>query len=325
MSERDDRPRTGRCRAGALGLLVAALVAAGCGAQAPRPAATPAATPTASTSPIAAVTPGPALPRLAHIFVILMENESGSQIVGSSQAPFLNRLADRYSLATDYSALFHPSLPNYIALTSGSNQGITDDRSPPSAGYAVAATDLADRIEAAGLTWKAYAESMPSPGYAENTPLYATRHVPFLYYKDILDDPARLRSHVVPFSDLAADLRSPATTPDFAFITPNMRDDMHDAPVAVGDAWLAREVPRILGSPAFTRERSLLVVTWDEGSATDNHVATILAGSGARPHFRSARPYDHYSLLHTIEADWGLAPLSANDARAALMGEFLRR
>ncbi len=139
-----------------------------------------------------------------------MENESGSQIVGSAQAPFLNRLADRYSLATDYSALFHPSLPNYIALTSGSNQGITDDRSPPSAGYAVAATNLADRIEAAGLTWKAYGESMPSPGYATDTTLYATRHVPFLYYKDILDDPARLRRHVVPFTDLAADPRSAA-------------------------------------------------------------------------------------------------------------------
>ena len=300
--------------------VLAALGAAGCGAAAPQPAAPP-------TTPAVAASPAttPALPALAHVFVILMENESGSQIIGSAQAPFLNRLAARFSLATDYSALFHPSLPNYIALTSGSNQGITDDRSPPTAGYAVAATNLADRIEASGRTWRAYGESMPRPGYAANTTLYATRHVPFLYYKDILDDPARLRSHVVPFTDLATDLRSPATTPDFAFITPNMRDDMHDAPVAVGDTWLARVVPQILGSPAFTRRRSLLVVTWDEGSYADNHVATILAGSGARPHYRSARPYDHYSLLHTIEADWNLAPLTANDARAAVMGEFLRR
>jgi hypothetical protein len=187
----------------------------------------------------------------------------------------------------------------------------------------VAATNLADRIEASGRTWRAYAESMPSPGYATNAGLYATRHEPFLYYNDILYDPARLRSHVVPISDLATDLRSPAPTPDFAFITANVRDDMHDAPIAVGDAWLARVVPEILGSPAFTSTRSLLVITWDEGTY-DNQVATIFAGSGARPHYRSDRPYDHSSLLRTIEADWGLAPLTQNDAHAAIMGDLLR-
>jgi len=128
----------------------------------------------------------------------------------------------------------------------------------------------------------------------------------------------------VPFGRLAGDLRSAATTPDFVFITPNLRDDMHDAPVAVGDAWLSRVVPAILASPAFTTTRSLLVITWDEGVGADQHVATILAGDGAKLHYRSSRPYDHYSLLHTIEADWGLPPLTANDAHAATMGEFLR-
>lgn len=305
------------------------LLTAACGGNASPPVAPP----TGSLQPAVtgSIAPGSlpttatqSLPMLAHIVVIVMENESSSAIIGDHDAPFLNRLAGSYALAADYSALFHPSLPNYIAMTSGSNQGITDDRSPPTAGYAVSAANIADRIEASGRTWRAYAESMPSPGYATDTGLYATRHVPFLYYRDILDDPARLTSHVVPFTRLAGDLRSAATTPDFVFITPNLRDDMHDAPVAVGDAWLARVVPTILASPAFTTTRSLLVVTWDEGVGADQHVATIMAGSAARTHYVSNRPYDHYSLLHTIEVDWGLRPLTANDAHAAVMGELLR-
>ncbi len=300
---------------------LAALALAGCAATSKPPAAPSAAS--SSGPPHVATTPKPAA--IAHIFLILMENHSAGQIIGNPAAPYINALASRYSLATDYSALFHPSLPNYIALTSGSNQGITDDRSPPSAGYAVNAVNIADRIEASGRSWKSYGESMPAPGYANDTALYATRHVPFLYYTDVLDNATRLKRHVVPFGRLAADLRSAGTTPDYAFITPNLCSDMHDCPVSVGDRWLSRVVPTILGSPAFTTSRSLLVITWDEGTGGDNHVATILAGSAAKLGYRSARPYDHYSLLHTIEVAWGLKPLTANDARAAAMREFLRR
>ncbi len=295
-----------------LSLVVAAvgLLAAGCGQT--------------SGSASAAASTGSAA--VAHIFVILMENHSASQIIGSPEAPFINRLARQYALAADYSALFHPSLPNYIALTSGSNQGITDDRSPPTAGFAVDATNIADRIEASGRTWKAYAESMPSPGFASSdTSLYATRHVPFLYYKDILDNAARLKAHVVPLTQLAPDLASVSTTPDYAFITPNLCNDMHDCSVAVGDKWLSEIVPLILGSPAFTSTPSLLVVTWDEGTDSDNNVTTIVAGTAARQGYQSSTPYDHYSLLHTIEAVWGLQPLTANDAHAATMDALLKK
>ena len=296
---------------------VVGLVAAGCGQSAEQPA-----NPSGPTS--AAASPSSAA--VAHIFLILMENHSASQIIGSSEAPFINSLARQYALAADYSALFHPSLPNYIGLTSGSDQGITDDRSPPTAGYAVAATNIADRIEASRRTWKAYAESMPSPGFAaSDTSLYATRHVPFLYYKDILDNSARLKAHVVPLTRLAPDLASVNTTPDYAFITPNLCNDMHDCSVAVGDKWLSQIVPLILGSPAFTSTPSLLVVTWDEGTDSDNHVATIAAGSAAKRGYQSSTPYDHYSLLHTIEVVWGLQPLTANDAHAATMAALLKK
>jgi phosphatidylinositol-3-phosphatase len=305
---------------------VTGFLAAGCGQTAKQPA-----NPSGS-APAAASTGGPSpagtrqTPAVAHIFLILMENHSASQIIGSSEAPFINSLARQYALATDYSALFHPSLPNYIALTSGSNQGITDDRSPPTAGYAVDATNIADRIEASGRTWKAYAESMPSPGFASSdTALYATRHVPFLYYKDILDNAARLKAHVVPLTQLAPDLASVSTTPDYAFITPNLCNDMHDCSVGVGDKWLSRIVPLILGSPAFTSTPSLLVITWDEGTGSDNHVATIVAGTAAKRGYQSSTPYDHYSLLHTIEAVWGLRPLTANDAHAATMDALLKQ
>jgi hypothetical protein len=261
----------------------------------------------------------------AHIFVVLEENTSYGQIVGSSSAPYINSLIGRYALAANYVALFHPSLPNYIALTSGSNRGITDDRSPPTAGYAVNAPNLADRLQAKHLTWKAYAESIPSPGYASSdTLLYATRHVPFLYYRDILYNTARRRSHVVPFTRLASDLKSVKTTPDFAFITPNMRDDMHDAPIATGDRWLAKQVPLILRSQAFTTTRSLLVITWDEGVGADQHIATILVGNGVKSHYRSSRRHNHYSLLRTIEANWGLAAFTSNDAQASPMTEFFK-
>jgi phosphatidylinositol-3-phosphatase len=257
---------------------------------------------------------------LDHVFVIMDENKSYSQIVGSTDAPYINGLIKRYALATNYSALFHPSLPNYIALTSGSNQGIADDRG--AAGNEVAATNIADRIEAAGKTWREYAESMPSPGYASDSGLYAVRHDPFVYYKDIAGNAQRSRTHVVPFAQLAQDLRSADTTPDFAFITPNLTNDMHDGPVSAGDHWLASAVPLILQSKAFQTTRSVLIVTWDEGTFLDNHVATILVGSSVKAGYRSGTHYDHYALLHTIEAAWGLAPLTANDANAPIMSEF---
>lgn len=276
-----------------------------------------------AASPAAAAASG--MPHLTHVFVIVMENKSASEIAGNSSAPFINGLIGRYAYAADYSALTHPSLPNYIALTSGSFQGITDDRNPLGAGHAVDAVNLADRVDAAGLTWKAYAESLPSAGYADNSGQFATRHEPFLYYQDILMNDGRRTTHIVPFSQMAADLRAAATTPSFAFITPNVCNDMHDCPVSVGDAWLSKTVTAILSSQAFTSSPSLLVVTWDEGDGSDNHVATIFAGNSVKQGFRSSQAYDHYSLLHTIEAGLGLQPMTTNDGNAAVMSEFFRR
>jgi hypothetical protein len=260
---------------------------------------------------------------IAHIFIIVEENESAGSIIGNSSAPFINALSSQYGLATNYSAVTHPSLPNYIALTSASTDGITTDCNPPAAGCIVNVPNIADEIEAAGKTWKAYAENMPSACYAENSGDYATKHEPFLYYQDISGNPARCAAHVVPYTQLATDLKSAATTPNYAFITPNLCDDMHNCSIATGDAWLAQNVPPILNSAAFKTQPSLLIITWDEGTLSNNSVAAIFAGSAARTAYQSGLAYSHYSLLHTIEDLWGLKPLTANDANAPLMTSFI--
>ena len=165
---------------------------------------------------------------------------------------------------------------------------------------------------------------MPSACYLLNSGNYATKHNPFIYYQDIVGNSSLCKSHVVPYSQLSIDLKSAATTPNFAFITPNLCNDMHNCGLAAGDSWLAANVPAILNSPAFTKSPSLLVITWDEGNASNNQVATIFAGNDARVGYQSNVAYNHYSLLHTIERLWDLPSLTSNDKNASLMTSMLR-
>src|SRR5207248_535827 len=209
--------------------------------------------------------------------VLMLENHSFSDVIGSSAAPYLNGLALQWSLATDYSGVSHPSLPNYLALIGGDTFGVTSDCTE----CFVSAPSLPDRLEAAGKTWRAYMEGMPGPCYRGSAGLYAQKHDPFIYFDDIRTEPARC-AQIVPYSSLATDFSSPATAPDFAFITPNLCDDGHDCPLSTADAWLSREVPGLLGSPAFSGSPSLLVITYDEGEGGDNRVATVLIGSGVK-------------------------------------------
>ena len=243
-----------------------------------------------------------------------MENHGYSSIIGSSAAPYVNSLLPSAALAANYYAVTHPSLPNYLALAGGSMFGITSDCTT----CWISATNIADRLEAAGSTWKGYMESMPSPCFIGDSYPYAQKHNPFIYFNDIRTNAVRCQSHVVPYSQLATDLASTATTPNFAFITPNMCSDTHDCTVGAGDSWLSVQVPSILNSAAFKTQRSLLLLTWDEDDSTGaNQVATVLLGSGVAAGGRSSVAYNHYSLLRTIEAARGLTTLTANDANAA--------
>ena len=275
-----------------------------------------------------AVAPKPvaqaSIPPLEHVFIIVMENQPYANIVGNPQAPYLNSLIGKYSLANNYHAVLHPSLPNYLALTSASGDGITTDCNPPGAGCEVNVKNIADEIQQSGRTWKEYAESMPSACYILNSGLYATKHNPFIYYTDIVNNASRCTSSVVPFTQLSTDLQKISTTPNYAFITPNLCNDMHNCSIATGDQWLANHVPLILDSPAFTQQNSVLFITWDEGYLSTNHVAAILAGPYIKPGYQSSAYFNHYSILHTIEYYWHLAPLTTNDSQAPLMSNFFK-
>jgi hypothetical protein len=260
---------------------------------------------------------------LDHVVIILEENKPAADVMGNSAAPYLNQLAATYATATNYSAITNPSLPNYLALTSGTTGGITTDCKPNPDGCQVAGPNIADSVEASGRTWGMYAEGMPKPCAMADSGRYAVKHVPFLYYPSVTDDAKRCAAHVVPYSDFEHDLSTADGLPDLSIISPDLCNDMHDCSIETGDKWLAREVPKILASPAFTKN-SLLVVTFDEGHRSDNTISLIFAGPAAKEKTVSNAVYNHYSLLHTIEDSWGLKPLTDNDREAPLMTDLLK-
>jgi phosphatidylinositol-3-phosphatase len=259
--------------------------------------------------------------------VIVMENKESTDVLGSRSAPYVNGLARRYGLASESFAVTHPSLPNYLALTSGSTHGITSDCTDCSAG----GRNLVDQLEAARISWRAYLEGVPSPCYrGAGAGGYAKKHNPFAYYPDVTGRPARCRE-LVGFGRLAADLRA-GRLPTFAWITPNLCDDTHDCAVATGDRFLARTVPLLLDALG---PHGFLVLTWDEGDsdagccgggAAGGHIATIVAGPGVRRGARDARPLDHYGVLATIEDALGLPRLGgAGDPRNGTLDPLFAR
>jgi acid phosphatase len=259
-------------------------------------------------------------PQLDHVFTIVMENHNyGTILANTTEAPYTNSLINRYSLAANYTAVAHPSLPNYLALTGGTTYGITTDCTD----CFVTATSIADRITASGRTWKSYQESMPAPCFVGDAYPYAQKHNPFVYFNGIRTTSECNKD--VPSTSLATDLASASTTPSYAFITPNLCNDTHDCPIATGDQWLSQNVPLILQSPAFTQQNSALFITYDEDDNGTNQVATIVITNSTNnvpAGYRSGVAYTHYSLLKTVEWAWGLAPLTANDTAAQPMADF---
>jgi phospholipase C len=244
---------------------------------------------------------------LAHIVVIVFENKEERQVIANGAAPTFTAMARSYVQLTRYTAVTHPSLPNYLALVSGSTHGIRSDCTA----CVVSAPSLADTIEQAGRSWRAYAEGLPRPGYTgARAGRYAKKHVPFLYFRDVVSSPAR-RTQVVPLPQLAADLES-GSLPDFALIVPDLCHSMHDCPVLTGDRWLRTILPPLLQLPD-----TVVFVTFDEGARGlgSNHVAALALGSAVRPATRSVQKTGHYGLLRTIEAAWGL-PLLGHSASA---------
>ena len=262
---------------------------------------------------------------IQHVFVVLMENHAYNQVWNTSSTPYITQLGNAYARATNYYATNHPSLPNYLDLYGGDNYGITTDCLPSSSCH-VNAVNLADNLEAKGLTWRGYMETMPSPCYISNSGSYAPKHNPFVYFDDIRTNTTRCNSHDVPYTYLSSDLASAATTPNYVFITPNLCNDMHDCSISTGDTWLSSNLPPILNSPACTVDKCLLILTWDEDdNSSGNHVLTVFAGSAAKTGgVASAVSYNHFSLLRTIENIFGLPTQTSNDAAASPMTDLLR-
>ena len=245
------------------------------------------------------------VPAFTHVVVVVFENHEASSIAGNPDAPTFNRLAHRYATMTDYDAIGHPSLPNYLALVSGSAHGIRSDCTD----CVVRARSLADTLEAAGKTWKTYAEDLPYPGFTGGSSgRYAKKHDPFLYFRDVASSPAR-RRRVVPFTQLARDLAR-NRLPDYSLVIPNLCDDMHDCSVATGDAWLRAHVVPMLQSPAL--RGGVVFVVFDEGTTAiggGGQVEALALGPTVRRGSTFRRATNHYGLLRTIEDAWKLPRL----------------
>jgi len=234
----------------------------------------------------------PPVQQARHVFVIVMENHSLDEALTGA---FTASLAQKYGVANNYRAVAHPSVPNYLALTSGKTWGVSDDSF-----HVLPKNDLGTQLTNARVSWRAYMEGLTDGGCLDSPPPYDPGHNPFAYYG------GRCPSNVVPLTDLASDLSG--STPRFVWITPDLCHDTHNCAVSVGDSWLEQEVGQITGASAW-KSGGVLFITWDEddGSA-DNHVLTLVVAPGVS-HRSSTRRYTHYSLLATVEDLLGVGRL----------------
>jgi hypothetical protein len=253
-----------------------------------------------------------------HVIWIWMENHSYPSVIGSGQAPYINSLAGACGLATNYHNVSHPSLPNYIAATSGlamdSLSAFASDCKPSRR-----CSTTAPSIFGQGESWKAYQESMTKNCARKDSGSYAVRHNPPPYFRSLpFCKPRRTARHGpkvsfdVPYGQLSADLAT-NSLPAFSFVTPNLINDMHDGSVPDGDNWLSQNLPPIFNSAQYRAGQVVVFVVWDEGeggSANDCaantsdvgcQVAAIVASPSTVPGTQSGTPFNHYSLLLTTE------------------------
>src|SRR2546426_2111468 len=288
-----------------------------------------------------------------HLVVIMMENEGISQICGGnpppcngSNSPYMSSLANTYGIGSQYVALNKTSLPNYVGMIGGSTYGCA--ATCPT----ITSPNLVDRFEAAGLSWKAYMENQNvASGCVTTTQLpYFPRHNPLVQFQDITNNTNRCNKVVLanPTScgsvtdcTLLNDLNS-SSSPNFMWLTPNVCNDMHGNSTCTngctsmgttcivdGDNYLSSLVPSILNSKTFNTTRSALFITFDEGTgfcplngSSEECMYAVWAGPVARTGFVTSRLYNHYSFLKTVEINWNLTSLTANDANATPMTEF---
>jgi len=274
-----------------------------------------------------------------HVIWVWMENHSASDIIGSGNAPYINDLANSCGLATNSHNISHPSLPNYIAATSGlplASLGVFDG----DCNVSRKCSTTAPSIFGQGESWKAYEESMPTDCDRSNSGEYAVRHDPPPYYRKLTFCKAKRAvrhgpkvSFDVPYTQLASDLHS-NSLPAFSFVTPNLIDDMHDGTVQQGDTWLSNNLPVIFDSPEYQAGQVVVFVTWDEGEGGSSNdcatntsdvgcsVATIVASPSTPSGTQSGVLFNHYSLLRTTEQLLGLRALGQAASANSMLSAF---
>jgi phospholipase C len=275
--------------------------------------------------------PATKVPHIGHVFLLVEENQDYSSVIGSSAMPYLNSLATKYGLATQYFADAHPSIPNYFMLTTG--QVVTFDDSSTAM---VNDDNLVRELIAAGKTWKSYAQSLPAVGYAGGDVYpYLERHNPFSYFSDVRNSSAQLQN-LVPFTQLATDLSS-SQLPNFGFIVPDAQHDAHDCPdgtqncanevkLSAADSWLQANIAPLIASPAFQQD-GLLVIVFDEGAQIDithggGQVPMILISPKAKAAYQSNSIFEHASTLRLLVEATGAAALPGGSALAPDMNSF---
>jgi hypothetical protein len=227
-----------------------------------------------------------------HVVVVMEENHSFSNIIGSSSAPYINSLAQQGALFTQSFAVEHPSQPNYLDLFSGSNQGVTDDSCP----HTFSTENLGSELTAAGQSFTGFSEDLPSAGSTVCTSgAYARKHSPWINFTNVATTANQ------PFTSFPTDF---STLPTLSFVIPNLNDDMHDGTIAQGDTWLQQHIDSYV---QFAKtHNSLLIVTWDEDdNSSNNQIATIFVGPMVKQG-QFSETINHFNVLRTLEDLYGL-------------------
>ena len=262
------------------------------------------------------------VPASKHVVTVLEENHSYSSVIGSSSMPYLNSLANKYTLATNYYANTHPSIGNYFMLTTG--QKITNND-----GYSltVSADNIVRRIITAGKTWKSYAESLPSTGYiGGDSGLYSKHHNPFAYFSDVVNS-SNQRQHLVSFKQFKSD-RANNQLPDYSFVIPNKCNDAHDCSLATADNWLKTNIAPLLSTAPFqSGGDGILMIVFDESTASDaahggGHVSMVVAGPKVKRGLRLTTFYQHQSALKTALKALGISSYPGASSSAASLAAF---
>jgi acid phosphatase len=251
---------------------------------------------------------------------VVEENHGYSSVIGSSAMPYLNSLAAKYGLATQFYANTHPSIGNYFMMTTG--QKITDNDAYMST---VSVDNIVAHLITAGKSWKSYAESLPSVGYTGgDTSLYVRHHNPMSYFQEVVNGSTQ-KTNLVPFTQFATDLNN-NQLPDFSFVVPNLQNDGHDGSLAQADTWLQTNIAPLLSNPTF-QKNGLLSIVFDEAETTDTthgggHIAMVAVGPLVKPG-QSATLYQFPNLLKTITNYLGVDGNIGSAGAAAPMSDLV--